>query len=202
MNSSDEDSPQEERGDELTGMYADGCTAPVRLTQSQVAQQKAFHAHLKSVGYGNWIDSGSNCPSCSESESVSQSAPSSPMNSRSGSRFDESNVPISSNPRIPRAKTPTGDAPSKPTVSTAVSLPPLPKDSQRRQFLSDSGTSADELPPVMSPISSRIVPDSEIQAAQAAKALARRSQFLSDSTGVSEDDPAPARSVPKEGPPA
>jgi hypothetical protein len=162
MNSSDEDSPKEERGDELTGMYTDGCTAPVLLTQSQVAQQKAFHAHLKSVGYGNWIDSGSNCPSSSEYEPHSQSVPSSPTNSRTGSRFDEPNVPASSNPRIPRAKTPTGEMPTKPTVSTAVTPPPPQKASQRPQFLSDSsGVSEDEPAPAQL-LSSRIVPEEEI----------------------------------------
>jgi hypothetical protein len=38
MNSSDEDSPTEEHGDKLTGMYTEGLKAPVHLSQSQVAR--------------------------------------------------------------------------------------------------------------------------------------------------------------------
>jgi hypothetical protein len=93
MNSDEEDSPKEEHGDELTGMYTDGLKAPVILAQSQVAFQKARTAALKSPGF--WVNSESNCPSSSESEPFSQSAPSSPNGSRSGSRFDEPNIPVS-----------------------------------------------------------------------------------------------------------
>jgi hypothetical protein len=148
MNSRDEDLPFEEHGECLTGVYTYGLKAPVVLSQSEVARQKDAAEGLKKVGFGNWIESGSNCPSGSEtladSDYGSQSVPSSPSDTRSGSRFD---LPRSS--PIPRAKTPTGEVPTKPTVSTAVSMPPLPKSSKRKQsFLSDSsGPSGDELPP-------------------------------------------------------
>jgi hypothetical protein len=154
MNSSDEDSSQEEHGEVLTGMFTDGLKAPVLLTQSQVAQQKALNAHFKSVGYGNWINSGSNCPSSSEGAfsdsdpSRSQSVPSSPSNSRAGSRFDTPDIPEP--PRRsypfapPRASTPTGEAPQKQSTPTAVTPPPLSKESKRRQkFLSDSTDASD-----------------------------------------------------------
>jgi hypothetical protein len=131
MNSSDEDSPQEERGEVLTGMYTSGLSAPVLLFRSEVAHQ-----------------------------SRSQSVPSSPTNSRAGSRFDTPNTPKSSNPFIPRAQTRTGEVPPRPTVSTGVTTPPLPKDTKRRQkFLSDSsGASGDELPPPAVLLSSKVVP--------------------------------------------
>jgi hypothetical protein len=44
MNSSDEKSPTEEHGEVLTGMYTKGCTAPVPMSQSEVARQKAAWA--------------------------------------------------------------------------------------------------------------------------------------------------------------
>jgi hypothetical protein len=162
MNSSDEDSPQEESGEVLTGMYTNGLKAPVLLSQSEVARQRAAAEAFKKVGYGNWIPSSSNCPSSSEAfsesdQSRSQSVPSSPTNSRAGSRLDEPNVPRHSNPLIPRAQTPTGDAPSKPTVSTAVPVSPLTQERRRTQkFISDS--SGDELPPPAKLLSSKIVP--------------------------------------------
>jgi hypothetical protein len=73
------------------------------------------------MGWTKWIDSDAPA-STSTTSDCSQSVPSSPANTRCPSRFDvpdtlESQV-------IPRAKTPTGDAPSNPTVSTAVSMCP------------------------------------------------------------------------------
>jgi hypothetical protein len=44
MNSSDEDSHQEERGEVLTGMYTSGLQAPVVLSQTEVARQRAEEA--------------------------------------------------------------------------------------------------------------------------------------------------------------
>jgi hypothetical protein len=85
MNSSDEDSPKEEHGEALTGMYTEGLKAPVMLSQSEVAHQKAAAAALKSIGFGNLIDS--DIPACSSSD-FSQSAPTSPAFTRCGSRFD------------------------------------------------------------------------------------------------------------------
>jgi hypothetical protein len=98
------------------------------------------------MGWGKWIDSDA-LASASTTSDCSQSVPSSPANTRCASRFDVPDALESQ--AIPRAKTPTGDAPSKPTVSTAVSMPPPRKSSKRRQtFLSDSpGPSGDELPP-------------------------------------------------------
>jgi hypothetical protein len=155
MNSSDEDSPNEEHGDKLTGMYTDGLKSPVALSQSQVAFQKARTAALKVSGY--WADS--NAPDTTSTTSDwAQSAPSSPANTRCASRFDEPDTLKSQT--IPRAKNPTGQAPSKPTVSRAVPRPPPQKGSKRQSFLSD--TSGDELPPAATLVSSRIVPPSEV----------------------------------------
>jgi hypothetical protein len=158
MNSSDEDSVVEEHGDILTGMYKNDLQAPVLLSRSEVARQGAVHDYAVSVGYGKWIDSGSNCPSESFSESdQSQSVPSSPANSRSGSRFDT--------PNVPRAQTPTGEVPPKSTVSTTFATPPSPKESsrQKKRFMSDSsGASGEEMPPPAVLISSRVVPSSEV----------------------------------------
>jgi hypothetical protein len=57
MNSSVEDSPQDERGDELTGMYTNGLKAPVILSQSEIARQRAAAEGLKQLGWGKWINS-------------------------------------------------------------------------------------------------------------------------------------------------
>jgi hypothetical protein len=58
MNSSDEDSSTEEHGDQPTGMYVGDFKAPVLLTQSEVARQKATASYAKSVGFGKWIPMG------------------------------------------------------------------------------------------------------------------------------------------------
>jgi hypothetical protein len=145
MNSSDEDSPQEERGDVLSGMYTSGLEAPVVLSQSEAARQRAAAEQLKQIGWGKWVNS--DIPdSTSATSDCSQSVPSSPASTRCASRFDDPDTLKSQD--IPRAKTPTGEVPSKPTVSTAVSMPP-PKVVKRPQtFLGDSsGPSGDELPP-------------------------------------------------------
>jgi hypothetical protein len=144
MNSSDEDAPNQEHGEDLTGMYIGGLKAPVVLSQSEVARQKATVHALKSHGF--WVDSDAPDPSSTTSD-FPQSAPSSPANTRCASRFDDPETLKSQ--RVPRAKTPTGEAPSKPTVSTAVSTPPPQKVSKRQTFLSDSSAvSEDELPPI------------------------------------------------------
>jgi hypothetical protein len=49
MNSSDEESPTEEHGEKLEGMYVGGIKAPVLLSQSEVARQKAAATALKRV---------------------------------------------------------------------------------------------------------------------------------------------------------
>jgi hypothetical protein len=47
MNSSDEESLTEEHGEKLEGMYVGGPKAPVLISQSEVARQKAAAAYLK-----------------------------------------------------------------------------------------------------------------------------------------------------------
>jgi hypothetical protein len=117
MSSSDEDSPQDEKGDELTGVYTSGLKAPVVLSQAEVSRQRAAADVLKKAKWGVWINS--DAPdSTSTTSDFTQSAPSSPAIPRSASRFD---TPISS--KIPRAQTPTKEVPAKPTVPTAVSIP-------------------------------------------------------------------------------
>jgi hypothetical protein len=126
MNSSDEDSPQDECGDELTGVYPSGLKSPVVLSQSAVARQRAAAEQLKRIGWGKWINS--DAPDLTSTTSdCSQSGPSSPASTRCTSRFDDPEVLKSQ--VIPRAKTPTREAPSKPTVSTSVSTSPPAKSS-------------------------------------------------------------------------
>jgi hypothetical protein len=146
MNSTDEDSPEEEHGEKLTGMYTAGLKAPVLVSQSKVARQRAAAESRRKVGWGKWIDSDAPDPTSTSSD-FSQSAPKSPAQTRCASRFDTPDTPKSSS--IPRAQTPPGEIPSKPTVSPDVSMPSLQKETKRRQkFLSDSsGASGDELLP-------------------------------------------------------
>jgi hypothetical protein len=59
MNSSDEESIKEEHGDELTGMYTEGCKAPVLMSQAEVAKQKAWAAHQKKRAELDACDQGS-----------------------------------------------------------------------------------------------------------------------------------------------
>jgi hypothetical protein len=157
FNSSHEDSPQDERGDELTGIYTNGLKAPVILSQSEVARQRAAAEGLKRSGWGKWINSDTP-DSTSTTSDFTHSAPSSPAQTRCASRFDDPDVLKSH--FIPRARTPTGEAPSKPTVSTAVSMsPPQTEMNRRQKFLSDSsGASGDELPPPGVLLSSKAVP--------------------------------------------
>jgi hypothetical protein len=49
MNPSDEESLKEEHGDVLTGVLTEGCTAPVLLSRSQVAQQRAAGSAIKEL---------------------------------------------------------------------------------------------------------------------------------------------------------
>jgi hypothetical protein len=94
-NSSDEDSPTEEHGDKLTGMYTEGLKAPIHLSQQEAARQKAAVAYAKSQGYGKWISSDSNA-SGFEGESSdfdvprSQSVHSSPAPSMGWSEIETS----------------------------------------------------------------------------------------------------------------
>jgi hypothetical protein len=142
MNSDDEESVKEEHGDVLTGVYTNGLKAPVILSQSEVARQKAAASYAKSVGYGAWIDSGSNHPSAdsgfSDSDISRSQSPILPASSMGGSRFEtsgpaDSSQPTRSNPFVPRSSTPTGNAPSRPPTpkesapprgATPVSTPP------------------------------------------------------------------------------
>jgi hypothetical protein len=57
MHSSDEDSAVEERGGVRTGMHKNGIQAPVLLSRSEVARQRAMHDYAVTLGYGKWIDS-------------------------------------------------------------------------------------------------------------------------------------------------
>jgi hypothetical protein len=136
MNSSDEDSPKEEHGEVLTGMYTAGLEAPVLLSQSEVARQKAAAEAFKKAGYGKWIDS--DAPASSSSD-FAQSAPSSPASTRSGSRFDDSDPdpPSQIAPAISifetsgRSSKPA--APPRPSTPTAsVTSPDPPKRSGKR----------------------------------------------------------------------
>jgi hypothetical protein len=56
-NSSDEDSPEEERGEVLTGMYTGDLKAPIILSQPDAARLRAAGHQLHQMGYGKWIDS-------------------------------------------------------------------------------------------------------------------------------------------------
>jgi hypothetical protein len=51
MNSSDEESPTEEHGEELKGVYVGGIKAPVVLSQSEVARPKAAAAFLEGCSH-------------------------------------------------------------------------------------------------------------------------------------------------------
>jgi hypothetical protein len=189
VNSSDEDSPEEEHGEKLEGMYTSGLKAPVVLSQSDVAPQRAAAEQLKAIGWGKWIDS--DAPDLTSTTSDwSQTAPSSPTQTRCASRFDD---PDSLKGQvIPRAKTATREGSSKPTVSTAVSMPPPPKSSQRPQtFLSDSsGPSGDEMPPLATLISSRVVPAEEVSARSTVPKAS-----TSSGTSASDASPSSATSV-------
>jgi hypothetical protein len=175
MNSSDEDSPQEERGEAVEWMYTGDLKAPVLLSQSDAARQRAAADQLQRMGWGKWIVSDAPA-STSTTSDCSQSVPFSPSDTRSGSRFD-----IPASPSIPRAKTPTGEAPSKPTVSTAVPQTPPRKSVKRKQsFLSESsGPSGDELPPpavlLSSSSSGSITSPSATSVAKPVKATAKLS---------------------------
>jgi hypothetical protein len=50
MNSSDEESPTEEHGEELKGVYVGGIKAPVLISQSEAARQRAVGATIKGKG--------------------------------------------------------------------------------------------------------------------------------------------------------
>jgi hypothetical protein len=123
-------------------VYTGTLKAPVVLSQSEAARLRAAGKQLKDMGCARWIDSDAPV-STSTTSDFSQSVPSSPANTRCASRFDEPDTLKSQ--AIPRAKTPTGEALSQPTSSTAVSMPPLQKSSMRRQtFLSDSSGLSEE----------------------------------------------------------
>jgi hypothetical protein len=55
LHSSDEDAPEDDRGDVLTGMYIGDLKTRVTLSQSEVASQKAAVHALKSHGF--WVNS-------------------------------------------------------------------------------------------------------------------------------------------------
>jgi hypothetical protein len=73
MNSSDEDSPEEEHGECFTGVYTHGLKAPVTLSQSEVARQKAASEAYKQVGYGKWINSDATASTSSDCSSAATS---------------------------------------------------------------------------------------------------------------------------------
>jgi hypothetical protein len=133
MNSSDEDAEEEDHGEEMTGVYTSGLKAPVVLSQHEAARLRAAGKQLKQIGYCAWINS--DVPPSSTTSDWSQSVPSSPANTRCASRFDKPDTLKSQ--AIPHAKTPTGEVPSKPTVSTAVSMPPPNMSQKRQKLLSD-----------------------------------------------------------------
>jgi hypothetical protein len=186
MNSSDEDSSEGDHGEVLTGVYANGLKAPVVLSQSDVAFQKGRTHALKTSGF--WVDS--NAPDTTSTTSDwAQPAPCSPQETRSGSRFDHPDT-ISRNRLIPRAQTPTGDAPKKPTVSTVSSLSSPSKDQKRQTFLSDSSAVSEDEPPPAVLVSSRVVPDEEVtrskrpSASVTAKSRKSASSSQSDAAAV------------------
>jgi hypothetical protein len=88
MNSSDEESATEEHSDVLTGMYTAGLKAPVVLSQSEVARQRASAEYFRKVRYGNWINSDASSSNVSSEfeSSQSQSARTSPVPYRSVTR--------------------------------------------------------------------------------------------------------------------
>jgi hypothetical protein len=139
MNSDDEDAVNEEHGDVLTDMYTAGLKAPVLLSQSEVARQRAAAEHFKKVGYGNWINSDAQT---STSSDFSQSAPTSPATTRCGSRFETSGR---SNPF-------KSAAPPRPSTPVAKASPVLPmKTSKSSQVPSGSLTSVSVPPDPPSP---------------------------------------------------
>jgi hypothetical protein len=130
LNSSDEDHEEV-----LKGMYQGGLKAPVVLSQEEVARQRAFASYAKSVGYGAWIESGSNHPSedsgFSDSTPSRSQSPTPPASSTGGSEFKtsgpaDSSKPVRStlNPFVPRSSTPIESAPPHPVTPTKA--PPRP----------------------------------------------------------------------------
>jgi hypothetical protein len=163
MNSSDEDSPKEERGDKLTGTYTDGLKAPVLLTQSQVAQQRALYAHLKAASQSAWSVSGPNCPSSTETDTDSS------QNSIESSR-----------------------APSRPSPIVTLRSSFLSDSTDDQSPPADSRSASRFDGPPRQPPPRPSTPVSDTRQSATRKSDTRQSstgKFLSDSSGVSEVNP-------------
>jgi hypothetical protein len=77
---------------------------------------------------------------------------------------------------------------------TKHSIRPPSKEPKRQRFQSDpSGASGDELPPVMAPISSRIVPAEEVRTTSVATAKSDTSSATSTSRASASDVGPPPR---------
>jgi hypothetical protein len=143
---SDEDATEEEHGDKLTGVYANGLKSLVYLSRSEVSRQKAVASYAKTVGYGKWInsDAPSSTDASSDFESSQpQSVPTSPsVPYRSESRnpflpssdtrassdaFSQSAPSSTANTRCgSRFNTPDQTAPSQ------TEAPPVPKTQKKK----------------------------------------------------------------------
>jgi hypothetical protein len=75
MSSSDEDSPNEEHGDALEGVYTHGCKAPVLLSRLEVARQKAAAEGFKNIGCAKWISSEAHSSTASSTDVPSSDVP-------------------------------------------------------------------------------------------------------------------------------
>jgi hypothetical protein len=67
-------------------MYTDDLKAPVVLSRSEVARQRAVAAYAKSVGYGEWISSDAHSSTASSTDVRSSDVPVSDVQSDDGSQ--------------------------------------------------------------------------------------------------------------------
>jgi hypothetical protein len=144
MNSSDEESPKKEHGEVLTGMYTERLKAPILISQSETARQKAAWSYAESQGYSAQINSDQASSAGGEFSDSDLPAP-----TMRRSRFETSgpseSAQRSSNPFVPRPVTPTGSAPSRPATPSGnvpsrpstptVSVPPDPPSPKRKSGL-------------------------------------------------------------------
>jgi hypothetical protein len=127
--SSDEGCPTEEHGEKLEGMSVNGIKAPVLISQSDVARQKAAAAYVKSLAQDSWSDSPqASCLERVESSgsdlSRSQSSPSLPAPSK-GRPEAKTNGPrdsSESSPAPPKGKGKKGSGKKTATRSTGSSI--------------------------------------------------------------------------------
>jgi hypothetical protein len=160
LNSSDEESLVDERGDEEPNMYTHGLKAPVIRSCSEVARQRASAEFFKKAGYGKWIESPaqSNVSSDMPSSSESSQVPTRPC-----SVLATDSVPYRSTSRnrfLPSSDTdaPTDAVSSDAAPSDAVSAPSSPMNTRsgsRFDTLTVHAFRAHKLQPVRYPQSRR-----------------------------------------------